>query len=303
MEQKKMILNKKISIVIIISLLVLVILLGLEVLNINNKMIKYEVSLKNYKEQDKKIQLLKDYAKNVINIYPGIGGSLLDITNKLEKFDFKNVESNYKDLPITYNDILTYDRKDLHNLSKYIFSLAYFKSPIRDPNNIEKPDPNSFVTCEYGKGVITVWDKETEQIIKIFRKHTGIDIVNTGNKIIFTMAKGKVIETGWEPSYGRYIRILHKVGDDYYITDYAHLSVILVKEGDILTDNSIIGRMGSSGSMCFGEHLHVSTQIVDNIYYVGSKVIYCDHTINPVATSTYSASVSSDCYYDNEFKF
>src|SRR5271157_2652536 len=133
-------------------------------------MIKYEVSLKNYKEQDKKIQLLKDYAKNVINIYPGIGGSLLDITNKLEKFDFKNVESNYKDLPITYNDILTYDRKDLHNLNKYIFSLAYFKSPIRDPNNIEKPDSNSFVTCEYGKGVITVWDKETEQIIKIFRK-------------------------------------------------------------------------------------------------------------------------------------
>jgi len=299
----RIILSKKFYITSIILLLTLVIGLSIWVIDINHNLMKYQVALKNYREQDKKIELLKDYAKSVINVYPGIGGALLDITKKIEKFDFNDVDANYKDLPITYNDVLTYDRKDLHNLNKYTFSLAYFKSPIRDPNNVNKPDPNSFVTCEYGLGTITVFDKEQQKIVSISRKHTGIDIVNTGNKIIFSVAKGKVIETGWDASYGNYIRILHKVGDDYYISDYAHLSIKLVKEGDIVGDNTIIARMGSTGGFCFGEHVHISIQVVDNVYYVNNKAVYRCHDINPVMNSTYGTKVSSDEYPDTQFLF
>lgn len=82
--------------------------------------------------------------------------------------------------------------------------------------------------------------------------HTGIDInANTGNPIA-SAAGGKVVSAGWAGGYGYCIVVDHGNG---LKTRYAHLSKILVSNGDTVLRNQVIGRAGSTGNST-GPHLH-----------------------------------------------
>lgn len=67
-------------------------------------------------------------------------------------------------------------------------------------------------------------------------------------------ASGKVIRAsmGWGGGYGNYIIISHPNGAQ---TLYAHLSKLLVSEGDVVTQRQTIGLSGSTGRST-GPHLH-----------------------------------------------
>jgi murein DD-endopeptidase MepM/ murein hydrolase activator NlpD len=65
--------------------------------------------------------------------------------------------------------------------------------------------------------------------------------------------RGVVIRAGWnEQGYGNFVVIDHNID---YITLYAHLTEVLVKEGDIVAQGQIIGTIGSTGNST-GPHLH-----------------------------------------------
>ncbi len=88
----------------------------------------------------------------------------------------------------------------------------------------------------------------------IMRFHNGVDIANrVGTKIVASMA-GVVARTGINPTYGRYIIIRH---EDGFQTLYAHLSRILVRRGEHVRQDELIGRMGNTGYST-GPHLHFS---------------------------------------------
>ncbi len=88
----------------------------------------------------------------------------------------------------------------------------------------------------------------------IMRFHNGVDIANrVGTKIVASMA-GVVARTGINPTYGRYIIIRH---EDGFQTLYAHLSRILVRRGERVRQDELIGRMGNTGYST-GPHLHFS---------------------------------------------
>ncbi|MGB1934277.1 MAG: murein hydrolase activator EnvC family protein, partial [Candidatus Puniceispirillaceae bacterium] len=73
----------------------------------------------------------------------------------------------------------------------------------------------------------------------------GVNIQANEGTIVVTSAPGTVafVGTGLK-SFGNLVLVKHEGG---YITAYAHLSDILVKEGDVLTVGTNIGQVGMTG--------------------------------------------------------
>ncbi len=93
------------------------------------------------------------------------------------------------------------------------------------------------------------------------RMHPGVDIaVPTGSLVVAAM-DGVVQEAGPRGAYGKAILLAH--GEDY-ISKYAHLSQIFVKEGDVVAKGEVIGLSGSTGRST-GPHLHFEVRCMNLI--------------------------------------
>ena len=82
--------------------------------------------------------------------------------------------------------------------------------------------------------------------------HEGIDFITDTGTPVVAAAGGVVQFAGFHPQYGYMIDIDH--GNDL-VTRYAHLSKVLVKEGDVLQRGRRIADSGSTGRST-GPHLH-----------------------------------------------
>ena len=82
--------------------------------------------------------------------------------------------------------------------------------------------------------------------------HEGIDFITDSGTPVVAAAGGVVQFAGFHPQYGNMIDIDH--GNDL-VTRYAHLSKVLVKEGDVLQRGRRIGDSGNTGRST-GPHLH-----------------------------------------------
>ena len=82
--------------------------------------------------------------------------------------------------------------------------------------------------------------------------HEGIDFITDTGTSVVAAAGGVVQFAGFHPQYGNMIDIDH--GNDL-VTRYAHLSRVLVKEGDVLQRGRRIAESGSTGRST-GPHLH-----------------------------------------------
>ena len=89
-------------------------------------------------------------------------------------------------------------------------------------------------------------------ILKIMKKHYGIDFVTNIGTPVYAPGKGKVIFVGRRGGYGLEVEIDHGYG---YRTRYAHLSKSLVKKGQHVTRGDLIAKTGNSG-LTTGPHLH-----------------------------------------------
>jgi len=87
------------------------------------------------------------------------------------------------------------------------------------------------------------------------KMHEGVDISGTGHgSPIYAANNGTIEVAGYNSTNGNYIYINHNNG---YYTIYAHLSTILVKQGQAVSMGTKIGTMGSTG-FSTGPHLHFS---------------------------------------------
>ena len=82
--------------------------------------------------------------------------------------------------------------------------------------------------------------------------HEGIDFITDVGTPVVAAAGGVVQFAGFHPQYGNMIDIDH--GNDL-VTRYAHLSKVLVKEGDLLQRGRRIAESGTTGRST-GPHLH-----------------------------------------------
>ena len=90
-------------------------------------------------------------------------------------------------------------------------------------------------------------------ILRVYRMHTGIDVVVDTGTDIFAPGDGKVVGAGTHYGYGNTVEIDHGFG---YTTLFAHLSKIKVSLGQKVKRGDLLGLSGSSGELATGPHLH-----------------------------------------------
>ncbi|MDN5347758.1 MAG: hypothetical protein PWP65_1322 [Clostridia bacterium] len=94
-------------------------------------------------------------------------------------------------------------------------------------------------------------------LLQTKRFHTGSDIPAPPGTDVVAVEDGVVISTGYLGAYGNHIVIDHGGG---FSSMYAHLSAILVKDGQEVKRGQVIGRVGSTG-WATGPHLHLEIRL------------------------------------------
>jgi murein DD-endopeptidase MepM/ murein hydrolase activator NlpD len=116
-------------------------------------------------------------------------------------------------------------------------------------------------------------------------KHSGIDFAAQRGTEVFAAASGRVIDinrSDLQAGYGNSIDIDHGHG---FVTRYAHLEDIHVKQGQKVAKKMVIGTVGNSGGS-IAPHLHYE------VIYHGEQVNPLKYMIEGLNSSQYSLLVS-----------
>ncbi len=134
--------------------------------------------------------------------------------------------------------------KKISNIYKAVDDLEYYREVVQYVP-LGKPVWSYWVSSKYGV--------RKDPFNKNSARHKGIDLAaRQGNKIK-TMAKGRVTRVRYSnKGYGNLVEIDHGNG---FVTKYAHLHKIYVKQGEYLEADTAIGEVGSTGRST-GPHLH-----------------------------------------------
>lgn len=89
------------------------------------------------------------------------------------------------------------------------------------------------------------------------RLHAGVDLAAGTGSPVRAAAAGVVKSAGREGGYGNCVRIIHADGTE---TVYAHMSRILVSDGERVSAGELVGREGNTGQST-GPHLHFEVRI------------------------------------------
>lgn len=117
---------------------------------------------------------------------------------------------------------------------------------------LDQPLEESQVTGPFGKRV--------DPLNGHFAIHPGIDLAGPANAQIMATSPGKVITAGRRIAYGNAVDIDHGFG---IVTRYAHMSKVLVHDGEYVHKGQVIGIQGSTGRST-GPHLHYEVRINDH---------------------------------------
>ena len=112
--------------------------------------------------------------------------------------------------------------------------------------------------------------------------HEGIDLTNglgSANKI-YSIANGKVAAVWYDRWGGNQITIHHNINGKSYSSSYAHMSRTFVKVGDIVSKDTVIGMMGSTGNVT-GPHLHLAISTGLRFTEYRGQSAYVARTVNP----------------------
>ncbi len=86
---------------------------------------------------------------------------------------------------------------------------------------------------------------------QIWKAHNGTDYAAPTGTPIMTTAGGVVEKTGYTAGNGNFVKVRH---DHKYETQYLHMSKILVRQGQRVSQGDIIGKVGSTG-LATGPHV------------------------------------------------
>ena len=104
-------------------------------------------------------------------------------------------------------------------------------------------------------GVITSYCGERENpILHKKENHNGLDIAVPEGTDVIAVKSGMVTEVRTSATYGK---VLEYETKDGYTVMYAHLSKVLVKQGEEIKQGQVVAKSGNTG-LSTGPHLHYS---------------------------------------------
>ena len=115
-------------------------------------------------------------------------------------------------------------------------------------------------------------------ILDTVRAHRGVDYAASAGTAVWAASDGTVTYAGTNGGFGRFVRLRHPNGA---ITEYAHMSSVLVNVGDRVRQKDVIGRVGMTG-LATGNHLHY--QLMQDGVYVNPRNARLDPP-QPIASS------------------
>jgi len=105
------------------------------------------------------------------------------------------------------------------------------------------------------EGVITSGCGERENpILHKQENHNGLDIAVAEGTDVIAVKSGMVTEVRTSATYGKVLQ--YETADGYTVM-YAHLSEVLVQEGEEIRQGQIVAKSGNTG-LSTGPHLHYS---------------------------------------------
>ena len=94
--------------------------------------------------------------------------------------------------------------------------------------------------------------------------HKAVDISRKGETYIYSSRSGIVSKIYDDHYMGVTIEIQHADA----ITKYSHLEKAFVKVGDIIGTDKVIGKMGNTGELSEGRHLHYELWVLITGKYI-----------------------------------
>lgn len=148
-------------------------------------------------------------------------------------------------------NLLSTDKKELFLAKKEYYDQGYGFAQIFDsPFGIDK-DENQIihkVTSPFGCRMLRG---------EIDCSHYGIDIAGNTGDALYSVGNGYVEGAGSDHTGGgNTVIIRYETSEGTFIVAYAHLSEILVSQGQTVDKSTIIGKVGSTGNST-GPHLHI----------------------------------------------
>ncbi len=121
-------------------------------------------------------------------------------------------------------------------------------------------------------------------VLHVYKMHTGIDIINEVGNDVYAAGDGVVHFSGrTQGGYGVVIEVSHGYG---FSSLYAHLSKVLVKEGQSVKRGELIAKSGRSG-LVSGPHLHYEVR------RNGAKQNPVDYFFDDVDAARYRTQLAS----------
>ncbi len=186
-----------------------------------------------------------------IRFLASVDNELLQMENVFKSI---NVQLNDNDLvslkSITRKNFpVDPDSNDFYKgLKDRINLLSIYKDALQNIP-LKPPMEHYYVSSPYGPRKHPVTGK--------YRMHHGIDLAGTWQENVTVSADGTVVFAGYHGSFGKVIRIRHNYG---IMTTYGHLAKIMVRRGDLVSEGTVIGKMGRTGKVK-GAHLHYEISV------------------------------------------
>lgn len=123
---------------------------------------------------------------------------------------------------------------DYYDENGNVLKNFFLKSPLKFANITSRFSKNRF-----------------HPVQMIWKAHKGTDYAAPTGTPIMTTASGIIEQTGYTAGNGNFVKVKH---DKTYSTQYLHMSKILVRRGQRVTQGSVIGKVGSTG-LATGPHV------------------------------------------------
>lgn len=103
-----------------------------------------------------------------------------------------------------------------------------------------------------------------------FEQHTGLDVAAPIGTPVIAARSGRVIRVADDPRYGLVVDVRHAFG---WVTRYAHLSRVDVRERQLVLRRTRIGAVGATGRVT-GPHLHFELRIAGRAFPPGWLLLF-----------------------------
>jgi len=186
--------------------------------------------------------------KTKSSYYYAIGGSV-------DRYDINLLQSNQEIKE--YLIISNYLKYKLRSQSE---SFTYIKNDIKEKDTKNASIP--YISPLEKKDIERIGSNigiRFHPILRIPLMHTGLDISAKTGTPVYATGDGIVVLSGINNGYGLCVKINHGYK---YQTRYAHLSKIIVTDGEIVKRGQLIGYVGSTGRST-APHLHYEVRIND----------------------------------------